>query len=79
MRTSAIADLTLCAAVTRFAGRSGAYPSHVRCVAADAGVTGASSGRNQCARDGNNPDLAEGASRVRITILQQGQSSNGHL
>jgi hypothetical protein len=55
MRKSVIAGLTLSAAVMGFAGQPGAFPSHVRCVAADAGVTGRSSGRDQCARDANSP------------------------
>ena len=54
MRKSVIAGLTLSVAMMCFAGQPRAYPSHVSCVAADAGVTGGSSGRDQWARDGNN-------------------------
>jgi hypothetical protein len=54
IRKSVIAGLTLSAAVMCFAGQPRAYPSRVRCIAADAGVTGGSSGRDQCPRGANN-------------------------
>jgi hypothetical protein len=70
MRKSVIAGLTLSAAVMCCAGQPRAYPSHVSCFAADAGVTGRSSGRDRCAST-----AAPRCSRLHTCVLPAVQSS----